>query len=170
MKKLWLIMLTLILFFVVSNRVEGKTTWTRVTSVDQIESGKIYMLAAYSTSSSKNYINYFNPNMTYGLYAGTKTNVISTIPETIITDSTKQYLSIILKQEIDGWTIYNTTTHKYNGYSTGNSIAESDIYSSNYYWTININDSKFAQIGYKNIPGLILGYNTSSSSINLRVS
>ena len=63
MKKLWLIMLTLILFFVVSNHAQGKTTWTRVTSIDQIESGKIYMLAAYSKNSKGTIssINYFNP-------------------------------------------------------------------------------------------------------------
>ncbi len=41
MKKLWLIMPTLMLSFLVSSYVLGRTTWTRVTSIDQVESGKI---------------------------------------------------------------------------------------------------------------------------------
>ena len=174
MKKLWLIMSTLMLSFLVSNYVLGRTTWTRVTSIDQIESGKIYMLAAYTTKSSGTIktINYFKPYMTSALYAGTSNNSILKIPETITTDSTKQYLSVILKQETAGWTIYNTTTHKYNGYSTLNDIDESDICNSNYYWTININDeSEFTEANIENKlkPGLILGYKTTSSNINLRV-
>lgn len=172
MKKLWLIMLTLILFFVVSNRVEGKTTWTRVTSVDQIESGKIYMLAAYSKNSKGTIssINYFNPDLESGFYYNETAKITKTeIPPTTITDSTKQYLSVILKQETGGWTVYNTTTHKYNGYFSPNNIEESDICNSNYYWTINVNDSKLVEIENKEIPGLILGYKINKDSRPLRV-
>ena len=175
MKKLWLIMLTLILFFVVSNHAQGKTTWTRVTSIDQIESGKIYMLAAYSTSGDKsngdmNYINYFKPYVESGYLYNEAINISATkIPSTIVTDSTKQYLSIILTQETNGWTVYNTTTHKYNGYSTGNIIDESDLYSATNYWTVNFNDNKFVEIENKRSPGLILGYKIDKDTKQLRV-
>src|SRR5574344_274676 len=171
MKKLWLIMLTLTLFFVVSNRVEGKTTWTRVTSVDQIESGKIYMLAAYSTYSSGKIksINYFNPWIDSAFqYNGTSYISTTEVPSTIITDSTKQYLSVILTQETNGWTVFNTTAHKYNGYSTLNKIDESNICTSNYYWTMSINGNEFVEIENKNSPGIILGYKVTNDTKQLK--
>jgi hypothetical protein len=174
MRKLYFFMLTLILFFAVSNHVQGKTTWTRVTSIDQIESGKIYMLAAYSTSDDKSngdmeYINYFKPNIEAGYLYNEATNISATeIPPTITTDSTKQYLSVILKQETDGWTVYNTTTHKYNGYSTLNKIDESNICTSNYYWTMSINGNEFVEIENKNSPGIILGYKVTNDTKQLK--
>ena len=173
MKKLCLTILTLILYFSVSNHAQGKTTWTRVTSIDQVESGKIYMLAAYSKNTSSSYIksiNYFNPYIESGyLYNETSNISTKTIPPTIITDSTKQYLSVILKQETDGWTVYNTTTHKYNGYSTSNSIDESNICNSNYYWTLNISENKLVEIENKNTPGVILGYKITNDTKQLHV-
>ena len=174
MKKLWLIMLTLILFFVVSNHAQGKTTWTRVTSVDQIESGKIYMLAAYSTSGDKsngdmNYINYFKPYVESGYLYNEAINISATkIPSTIVTDSTKQYLSIILTQETNGWTVYNTTTHKYNGYSTAYNIVESATCSSNYYWTIKDTVNNLVQIENKNTYGAIIAYKITSATKQLK--
>ena len=173
MKKLWLTMLTLILSFLVSNLAQGKTTWTRVTSIDQVESGKIYMLAAYSTSSNSisgkiQSINYFSPNIESGYYYNETSRISNTsISPTISTDSTKQYLSVILIQETDGWTLYNTTTHNYQGYSTLNKIDESNVYNSNYYWTININGKELVEIENIKNPGVILGFKVTNDTKQL---
>jgi hypothetical protein len=133
------------------------------------------MLAAYSTSGNSIsdkvlFTNYFNPYIGSGSQYDETTKISNTsIPPSIITDSTKQYLSVILTQETNGWTVYNTTTHKYNGYSTSNNIYESNTCDINYYWTININEKKFAEISSIIPSGLILGYKITKDPKQLRV-
>jgi hypothetical protein len=138
--------LSLLLLFTIENIISASVTWTLVTSQDQIESGKIYMVAAFKATTTKSYY-FFNPNIeSSGIYKESYKYSKYNLPSSYETTNLNSFLCFKLTKETNGWTLYNIYTHKYNGIILSNQefvFKSDDIVDNEDYWNVNINGSVF---------------------------
>lgn len=140
---------SLLLLLAVANTLSASVTWTLVTSQDQIVSGKIYMVAAYK-STTKKYYCFFNPALQgIGYYIQSGKVDKSSFPSSVVTDNLKSYLCFKLTKEASGWTLYNMYSHKYQSVDKGSSgyvFKNDDAVTDADYWNIELNQDGQVEI------------------------
>lgn len=169
MKKSSKVVLLLILLSMTLHISSATIKWTLVTSYDQIESGKIYLVSAYAPTKKTNYL--FYPELKSGnVYApkfkAEKMNAASTTYT--VTGDRSKYLCFKLTEEKSGWTLYNIYTKKYNGIpSTSQVFSESSSPDGDaYHWNISsVNDTVLIQ--HINAPLYRLAYNFDGNYLQL---